>query len=62
MSNAIARRYGPIAAVVVLVGAAVLIFGRGAGDDDEEAAGVGEAASGADPVRTDDAAAGRAGG
>lgn len=46
MSNAIARRYGPIAAVVVLVGAAVLIFGRGAGDDDEEAAGVGEAASG----------------
>ena len=46
MSNTIARRYGPIVAVVVLVGAAVLIFGRGAGDDDEDAAGVGGGGSG----------------
>jgi hypothetical protein len=27
-----ARRYGPIALLVVLVGAAVLVFGRGEGD------------------------------
>jgi hypothetical protein len=30
-----ARRYGPIALVVVLIGAAVLVFGRGGGDDDD---------------------------
>jgi hypothetical protein len=32
----VARRYGPIALVLVLIGAAVLIFGRG-GDGDDEA-------------------------
>jgi hypothetical protein len=32
----VARRYGPIALVVVLIGAAVLVFGRG-GDGDDKA-------------------------
>jgi hypothetical protein len=48
-----ARRYGPIALVVVLIGAAVLVFGRvGGDDDDDEAAEGGSATSQEDLIRS----------
>jgi hypothetical protein len=47
----VARRYGPIALVVVLIGAAVLVFGRG-GDGDDEAAEDGGETSQEDLIRS----------
>ncbi|MGH9290821.1 MAG: hypothetical protein ACRD0V_21415, partial [Acidimicrobiales bacterium] len=40
-----ARRYGPIAVVIALIGAAAFVFGRGGGDSGDEATDGGTASS-----------------